>query len=102
MVQRRTKNASVLDASKEYKGEMDVLAAFMDACCEDGGETDAGELFRAYIDWAKEGNEYEMSSTKFGREMGKRFEKRIYLGRKYYLGIKLISVNSKNGFKVHY
>ncbi|NLA52905.1 MAG: DNA primase, partial [Clostridiales bacterium] len=62
-----TKPAAVMAASGEYMTEMDVLSAFMDACCEDGGEADAGELFKAYIAWAKEGNEFVMSSTKFGR-----------------------------------
>jgi putative DNA primase/helicase len=80
---------SVLDANKEYKGEMDVLAAFVDACCVEGGETDAGDLFRVYIDWAKESNEYEMSSTKFGREMGKKYEKRRCGNAKIYVGISL-------------
>jgi len=94
--------ASVLAASREYRGEMDVLAAFIEACCTDGGETDAGELFRAYIDWAKESNEYEMSSTKFGREMGKKYEKRIVMGRKMYQGIKLSAQDRSGGFRVAY
>lgn len=81
---------AVLNANSEYKGEMDVLAAFLDARCVAGGETEAGDLFRAYSEWAKESNEYEMSSTKFGREMGKRFEKRVSQGKRYYQGISLI------------
>ncbi|MHC1785455.1 MAG: phage/plasmid primase, P4 family [Christensenellales bacterium] len=90
---------SVLDASKEYRSEMDVLAAFTDACCLSHGEVDAGELFRAYIEWAKEGNEYEMSSTKFGREMGKRYERRVYLGKKIYIGVSL-PTKAVSGFRV--
>lgn len=91
---------SVTNASKEYKGEMDVLAAFMDACCEAGGETDAGDLFRAYIEWAKESNEYEMSSTKFGREMGKRFEKRKTAKGYIYEKISIKAQTPNTGFKV--
>ena len=94
---------SVLDASKEYRGEMDVLAAFIEGCCVEGqGETDAGELFRTYIDWAKESNEHEMSSTKFGREMGKKFEKRVLHGAKIYVGIKLRNQEQSSGFKIAY
>lgn len=78
---------SVLAASKEYKTEMDVLATFIEECCEAGGETDSGDLFRAYIQWAKEANEYEMSSTKFGREMAKRYSKRSTTKARYYEGI---------------
>lgn len=94
---------SVLDANREYKGEMDVLAAFIDACCTEGGETDAGELFRAYIEWAKESNEYEMSSTKFGREMGKKYEKRRSGSAYIYAGVKLAATEQHGkGFKVMY
>jgi len=94
---------SILDANREYKGEMDVLAAFIDACCTEGGETDAGELFRAYIEWAKESNEYEMSSTKFGREMGKKYEKRRSGSAYIYAGVKLAATEQHGkGFKVMY
>lgn len=94
---------SILDANKEYKGEMDVLAAFVDACCVEGGDTEVGELFRAYIDWAKESNEYEMSSTRFGREMGKKYEKRKSGSARLYVGIKLNeSVKPSKGFRVMY
>jgi putative DNA primase/helicase len=79
---------SVTDASKEYKTEMDVLASFLDECCDDGGEVGAGELFKAYIGWAKEGNEYEMSSTKFGREMQKRYLRKRANGS-FFIGLHL-------------
>jgi putative DNA primase/helicase len=67
---------SVMAAGREYKTEMDVLASFLDDCCDEGGEAAAGELFRAYTTWAQQGNEYQMSSTKFGREMAKRYQRR--------------------------
>jgi putative DNA primase/helicase len=81
--------AAVADASREYKNEMDVLASFLEECTSDGGEAESGELFRAYLAWAKELNEYEMSSTKFGREMGKRYQKRPSHGSNYYYGLSL-------------
>jgi len=94
---------SVLEASKEYRGEMDVLAAFIENCCIEGqGETDAGDLYHAYIDWAKESNEFEMSSTKFGREMGKKFEKRTLHGAKMYQGVILRKPERSCGFKIAY
>ena len=76
---------SVLSAGREYKSEMDVLASFLDDCCEAGGEAKAGDLFKAYAVWALAGNEYQMSSTKFGREMTKRYQRRksgdwLYIG----------------------
>lgn len=67
---------AVLDAVKEYRHEMDVISAFTDACCVTEGEVKASALYAAYSEWAEENNEYRMSSTKFGIEMSKRYEKR--------------------------
>jgi putative DNA primase/helicase len=66
----------VLDAVKEYKVEMDLLASFIDECIEIDYDSDekipASYLFRVYSKWAKANNEYEMSSKKFFREIGKK------------------------------
>lgn len=66
----------VVEATKEYKVEMDLLASFLEQCVsiEYGSENKimATELFTAYSRWAKENNEYEMSSKKFFREIGKK------------------------------
>jgi len=66
----------VMDAVKEYKVEMDLLASFIEQCIEiDYDSADsipASELFRVYSKWAKANNEYEMSSKKFFREIGKK------------------------------
>lgn len=60
-------------AVKEYKQEMDLLAGFMEQCVEidyDSGERImASDLFRAYTKWAKQNNEYEMSSKKFFKDI---------------------------------
>ena len=71
-----TEPKCVLDAVKEYKQEMDLLAGFLEQCividydCKE--KIPASELFRYYSKWAKENNEYEMSSKKFFREVGKK------------------------------
>ena len=66
----------VQDAVKEYKQEMDLLAGFLEECViidYDSKERIASaDLFKAYSRWAKENNEYEMSSKKFFREIGKK------------------------------
>lgn len=84
----------VLEAVREYQHEMDVISAFLDACCMTGeGETKASKLYAVYAKWAEEHNEYLMSSTKFGTEMAKRDK----IGRKkkmdgwYYSGVSLDS-----------
>ena len=93
---------SVLAAGREYKTEMDVLASFLDDCCEAGGEAKAGDLFKAYAIWAQAGNEYQMSSTKFGREMTKRYLRRksggwLYVGLHLRKGDLPCHVSGGNG-----
>jgi len=66
----------VQSAVKEYKQEMDLLASFVEQCIEIdyecGEKISASELFKTYIRWAKENNEYEMSSKKFSTEITKK------------------------------
>lgn len=66
----------VQGAVKEYKQEMDILASFVEQCIEIDYTAEepisASRLFRVYLHWAKENNEYEMSANKFGREIVKK------------------------------
>ena len=66
----------VLDATQEYKNEMDLIAGFIDQCVEIDYDcverVPAAVLFGVYLKWAKANNEYEMSSNKFAREIAKR------------------------------
>ena len=48
------------------------------------------EIYKAYKNWAIENNQYVMSSTKFGRELGSKFEKRKIMGVRIYKGIKVL------------
>lgn len=81
----------IREAVADYRNEMDVFSAFLSECTQDGGEVSSGDLYRAYVDWARESNEYVMSATKFGRECGKRFEcKRTTQTRKIVDGVSLI------------
>ena len=80
----------VLDAVREYQHEMDVISAFLDACCVTGeGETKASRLYAVYAKWAEEHNEYLMSSTKFGTEMTKRFERKKTKSGLVYTGVSI-------------
>lgn len=66
----------VMNAVKEYKHEMDLMAGFVEQCVEIDYTEDkivmARDLFQIYIKWAKENNEYEMSSKKFFSEIAKK------------------------------
>lgn len=63
-------------AVNDYKKEMDILALFIEQCIViDYDITEkvmANNLFALYAMWAKQNNEYEMSSQKFFREINKR------------------------------
>ena len=86
------KPKAVEDSVKEYRTEMDVLAAFLDS--EDvihGGEVKTSVLYAIYCKWASTNNEYKMPNRKFALEMGKRFLKVHKATGDFYQGI---SVNS--------
>lgn len=82
--------ASVTNASRQYREEMDVISLFVDDCCEvsDSYRAPAGELFKKYQSWANDNSEYSMSKQKFGREMRQKFEYKQSNGR-FYLGLKI-------------
>lgn len=84
----------VLLATVEYKNESDPIADFIRECCVtlDHATARANALFMEYSAWAdRRGlNGFErLSSTKFGREMGDRFQSRHTMGGKEYLRIGL-------------
>lgn len=92
----------VEDAVKEYRGEMDVVAAFLDACCVVGsGREKTTDLYQSYTRWADENNEYKMSSRKFGQEMAKRFERTKSHGVYYYNGLFLADVFQPYQVSIH-
>ena len=49
----------------------------------------ARDLYQAYSNWARSGNEWVMSATKFGIEMSKRLNKVNRSGLILYMGVKL-------------
>ena len=81
---------SVKEMGSNYRKEMDPLESFLNEKCITGPyEIKSSDLYRAYDEWADESREYRMSSTKFGREMGKKIPKQRKTGGWYYGGIKL-------------
>lgn len=99
-----TEPSCVMDAVKEYKNEMDLLAGFIEQCividydCEE--KIMSSDLFRIYSKWARENNEYEMSSKKFFTEVGKRLPDK---GRNsngiFYLHIRMTDYAIENYMK---
>lgn len=94
---------SIKEQRKQYRGEMDVIEAFVDECCmrEEGSSVQAKTLYQIYKDWANENSQYLMSSTKFGREMGIKFEKEKK-GTVFYSGLCLLEEYEIKFFKMSY
>ena len=67
---------AVVDATKEYKSEMDLLQTFVEACIEtDYSSPDiiaSSDLYSLYTAWAEENKEYVMKSRKFFLDIGKK------------------------------
>src|SRR5699024_12258342 len=76
---------------ESYRTEMDSMQAFIEECCalHENATIQAGLFFSMYDEWARENNQHRMSSTKFGREISKRFEKETLKGKRFYRGISI-------------
>ena len=90
----------VQEAVKEYKKEMDLLAGFIEQCieidysCQE--KIPAKKLFQAYLQWARENNEYEMSSKKFFSEISNRLPDKGRDGKGiFYRNIRLVDGNKQ-------
>lgn len=80
--------------TEEYKLEMDPIARFVDERCNTASpnlKIKASDLYLNYTSWATANNEYVMTSTKFGREMSKRFNKIKQSEGLYYVGICIVN-----------
>ena len=67
--------AAVLNATDEYRGEMDVIGNFLKECCiaKEGAAIRIRELYKAYSDWCDDNNEHAVSERFFSlrlKEMG--------------------------------
>lgn len=82
---------AVLDMTREYRREMDVISGFLDDRCEvgEGFSAKSSELYAAYSAWCEENTEFKMSNTKFSVEMEKRFKKEISRNGRFFIGLKL-------------
>ena len=80
----------VLEATKDYKQEMDLIAGFVEQCVMIDYDTDekimASDLFAIYSKWAKQNNEWEMSAKKFGMEIIKKLPERGRNGKGIFYG----------------
>lgn len=75
----------------EYRSEMDLIQRWMNECCEldDAFATPAKDLFKNVTQYLNDNKEYPLSNTLFGRNLGKKLEKRKIGNVLHYMGIKL-------------
>lgn len=65
--------STALKAVNDYRREMDVVSAFISACCIVGnGSEQSSTLYAVYCKWASDNNEYKMSHTRFTTELLKK------------------------------
>ena len=85
--------AVIINATDEYRGEMDVIGNFIRERCVQKQELSirARELFRVYQEWCTENNELGTSERMFGlrmKELGM-VQKRTAEGR-YWQGLGVV------------
>jgi putative DNA primase/helicase len=83
---------AILNATDEYRGEMDVIGNFLKECCvqRPGASVRIRELFKAYQEWCGENNEHAVSERFLGlrlKEMG--FERSRTADARYWSGLAL-------------
>jgi putative DNA primase/helicase len=80
----------VIEATKDYKQEMDLIAAFVEQCIiidyESSDRIMFSELFLIYQEWTRQNNEAEMTSKRFGMEIIKKLPERGRNGKGIYYG----------------
>jgi putative DNA primase/helicase len=84
--------AAILNATDEYRGEMDVIGNFLKERCVQRPDASIRirELFKAYQEWCGENNEHAVSERFFGlrlKEMG--FERTRTADARYWSGLAL-------------
>jgi len=91
-------------ASDEYRSEMDVTTAFVQECCSVGtnNAATAKELYQAYKEWANDNGQHVMNNTKFGREMGNKFNKYKSGGIIQYTGLSLEKEYEYSPYQINY
>jgi len=86
---------TVAEQRHSYRKEMDPIESFIEERCERVPESreKSSRLYTAYKMWAQDNGEYVMSHTKFGKEIGNKFNKVMSAGT-WYEGVELHETSS--------
>lgn len=79
------------DSLYNYKTDMDLVQRWLNEYCDFGIDCaeSSTDLFKRFSQYCKENNEFAMSQTLFGRNLSKKFQKRLYGGSTMYIGVQL-------------
>jgi putative DNA primase/helicase len=83
---------AVEDRTAKYRRNNDIVGQFISECCVEGGGfvAPAGDLYRAYRDWAERNGHKTMASNKFGPIVeDKGFEKERKAAGVRYCGLRI-------------
>ena len=66
----------VQTATKEYQADEDIIGHFIEDVCivSDRVQVQAGELYKAYREWCDDNGHNQLSGTRFGKEIKRRFD----------------------------
>ena len=81
----------VIDATKEYRRDEDLMGHFLEECCllSPDAETSAAALYDRFVEWWENNvSRKKLSKKKFGMMMGKKFKK-AKSGTYRYFGVEL-------------
>ena len=90
----------VINATREYRDDMDLLAQFIQERCivDPAAQVWASELYAEYKHWCEECGLHAVSHKRLGREIGQRFKKGPSTkGRVVYKGLKLAESGENAG-----
>ncbi len=80
---------TVLNATQAYRSEQDILAVFLEECCEQGPDLKvrASDIYRRYKRWAEHNGETPETQHKFGKRLAERGFTRVISNGVTYRGI---------------
>lgn len=89
---------AVRAATQDYRDEMDPTSAFCDACIRaaPGARLAARDLYHAYVNWTVDQGGRPITNTRFGRIMGKKFQKET-ARTNVYLDIRVEGASTAEG-----
>lgn len=91
----------VLEATKAYQSEEDIIGHFIDDSCVDeaGSRINKLELYKCYQEWCQENGHHHMNSTNFYKKIKEKYKEGKSGNNRYFEGIALQRESKGNVFQ---